>query len=70
MTDIYSDTLEDNIELNDIGFLMALTGSADINNYAIQKFKNHFGENGAFRLVTEEEKNDPTNNSPKWFKKQ
>ncbi len=62
MTDIYSDTLEDNIELNDIGFLMALTGSADINNYAIQKFKNHFGENGAFRLVTEEEKNDPTNN--------
>ena len=62
MTDIYSDALEDNIELNDIGFLMALTGSADINNYAIQKFKNHFGENGAFRLVTEEEKNDPTNN--------
>ena len=62
MTDIYSDTLEDNIELNDIGFLMALTGSADINNYAIQKFKNHFGENGAFRLVTEEEKNDPTKN--------
>ena len=61
-TDIYSDTLEDNIELNDIGFLMALTGSADINKYAIHKFKDHFGENGAFRLVTEEEKNDPTNN--------
>jgi len=62
MTDIYSDSLEDNIELNDIGFLMALTGSTDINKYAIHKFKNHFGENGAFRLVTEEEKNDPTNN--------
>ncbi len=61
-TDIYSDTLEDNIELNDIGFLMALTGSADINKFAIHKFKDHFGENGAFRLVTEEEKNDPTNN--------
>lgn len=61
-TDIYSDILEDNIELNDIGFLMALTGSADINKYAIHKFKDHFGENGAFRLVTEEEKNDPTNN--------
>ncbi len=61
-TDIYSDTLEDNIELNDIGFLMALTGSADINKYAIHKFKDHFGENGSFRLVTEEEKNDPTNN--------
>ena len=62
MTDIYSDSLEDNIELNDIGFLMALTASADINKYAIHKFKNHFGENGAFRLVTEEEKNDPTKN--------
>ena len=61
-TDIYSDSLEDNIELNDIGFLMALTGSADINKYAIYKFKDLFGENGAFRLVTEEEKNDPTNN--------
>ncbi len=61
-TDIYSDTLEDNIELNDIGYLMALTGSADINKYAIHKFKNHFGENGAFRLVTEDEKNDPENN--------
>ncbi len=61
-TDIYSDTLEDNIELNDIGFLMALTGSADINKYAIHKFKDHFGENGAFRLINEEEKNDPTNN--------
>jgi len=61
-TDIYSETLEDNIELNDIGFLMALTGSSDINNYAINKFKDHFGENGAFRLVTEDEKNDPENN--------
>jgi len=61
-TDIYSDNLEDNIELNDIGFLMALTGSSDINNYAINKFKEHFGENGAFRLVTEDEKNNPENN--------
>jgi len=61
-TDIYSETLEDNIELNDIGFLMALTGSSDINKYAINKFKDHFGENGAFRLVTENEKNDPENN--------
>ncbi len=60
--DIYSDTLKDNIELNDIGYLMALTGSSDINRIAIEKFKDDFGENGAFRLVTNEEKNDPTNN--------
>ena len=60
--DIYSDTLKDNIELNDIGYLMALTGSPDINRIAIEKFKDDFGENGAFRLVTNEEKNDPNNN--------
>ncbi len=61
-TNIYSDALTDNIELNDIGYLMALTGNADINKYAINKFRKHFGENGAFRLITEEEMNDATNN--------
>ncbi|MBT8184491.1 MAG: cation:proton antiporter [Eudoraea sp.] len=59
---IYSDTLTDNIELNDIGFLMALTGNSDINNYAINKFRKQFGENGAFRLVNADEMNDPQNN--------
>ena len=61
-TDIYSETLQDNIELNDVGFLMALTGSADINKYAINKFGQQFGENGSFRLITVDEMNDPTNN--------
>ena len=60
-TDIYSDSLADNIELNDIGYLMALTGSPDINKYAIQKFKERFGENGAFRLVTSKEMKDMSN---------
>ena len=57
-TNIYSDTLLDNIELNDIGYLMALTGSTDINKYAINKFRKQFGENGSFRLVTSDEMND------------
>ncbi len=61
-TDIYSETLMDNIELNDVGFLMALTGSSDINKYAINKFSEQFGENGSFRLITVEEMQDPTNN--------
>jgi NhaP-type Na+/H+ or K+/H+ antiporter len=61
-TNIYSDALTDNIELNDIGYLIALTGNADINKYSINKFRKQFGENGAFRLVTEEEMNDATNN--------
>ncbi|WP_406685277.1 cation:proton antiporter [Seonamhaeicola sp. MEBiC1930] len=58
-TDIYSVKLDDNIELNDIGFLMALTGSTAINDFAINKFSNQFGENGTFRLISAEEMNDP-----------
>ena len=61
-TNIYSETLIDNIELNDMGYLMALTGNPDINKYAIDKFSKQFGENGAFRLVTPEEMNDSSNN--------
>jgi len=59
---IYSDTLTDNIELNDVGYLMALTGNSDINRFAIEKFKNQFGENGAFRLVDTDEMSDPDRN--------
>jgi D-arabinose 1-dehydrogenase-like Zn-dependent alcohol dehydrogenase len=59
---IYSDTLTDNIELNDVGYLMALTGNSEINSYAINKFGNQFGENGSFRLISPEEMNDPENN--------
>ncbi len=62
--DIYSDILHDNIELSDVGFLMALTGSGDINNYVIEKFSEQFGESGTFRLVHRDEIHDP-NNSPK-----
>lgn len=59
---IYSDSLLDNIELNDVGYLMALTGNSDINKYAIEKFEKQFGENGSFRLVDSDEMNDPENN--------
>ncbi len=59
---IYSDTLSDNIELNDVGFLMALTGNSDINKYVINKFTKHFGENGSFRLITDDEMNNPESN--------
>ncbi len=59
---IYSDSLSDNIELNDVGYLMALTGNSDINNFAINKFQDQFGENGSFRLVTADEMSNPENN--------
>ncbi|EAR02845.1 cation:proton antiporter [Maribacter sp. HTCC2170] len=59
---IYSDALTDNIELNDVGYLMAMTGNAEINSYAINKFRNQFGENGAFRLVTSDEMKNSKDN--------
>lgn len=61
-TNIYSETLSDNIELNDVGYLMAMTGNSEINKYAINKFSKQFGENGSFRLVTTEEMNNPEKN--------
>ena len=59
VANIYSDTLTDNIELNDVGFLIALTGNTDINTFALNKFEKQFGENGAFRLASTEEINNP-----------
>lgn len=59
---IYEDEIFENIELNDIGFLLALTGSNTINQYALSKLKSVFGEEGAFRLISEEEMRDPNSN--------
>lgn len=56
---IYSEELTDNIELSDVGYLIAMTASSDINTTAIQRFEKQFGENGTFRLLTTEEKNNP-----------
>lgn len=50
--DIFSSELDDDIELNDIGYLISLTGSSSINSLAISRLKNQFGENGAFRIRT------------------
>ncbi|MFZ9030616.1 MAG: cell shape-determining protein [Bacteroidetes bacterium] len=57
--DIYSDTLMDNIELNDVGYLIAMTANSDINKFAIEKFRDQFGENGSFRILDSDEVGDP-----------
>ncbi len=62
VADIFSDDLQDNLELSDIGYLMALTGNTTINKKAIENFKEELGENGAFRVISPEEMNDPENN--------
>jgi len=59
---IYSDELLNNIELNDVGYLISLTASPEINKYAVDKFGEHFGENGIFRLVSTDEMLDPNDN--------
>ena len=60
--DIYAEDLDDNIELNDMGYLLALTGNSEINKYAINKFKKQFGESGTFRLITVDEMMDASKN--------
>lgn len=60
VANIYSDDLDNDIELSDVGYLMAMTGSSDINKFAIKRFKNQFGENGSYRLIAKEEMENPS----------
>ncbi|WP_299715942.1 sodium:proton antiporter [uncultured Tenacibaculum sp.] len=53
--DIYNDNLDDNVELNDVGYLIAMTGSDVINKYALERFSDIYGEMGAYRLATSRE---------------
>ncbi len=59
---VYKDEMDDNLELSNMGYILALTGSTDVNKYVINKYKNSFGENGAYRLVSVDEMNDSNNN--------
>ncbi len=52
---IYNDDLNDHIELLDVGYMLAMTGNADVNAFAVEKYGDVFGENGTFRLITPEE---------------
>ncbi len=62
--DIFADDLLEDIELNDIGYLLALTGSTTINNYAMAKFSPYFGEEGAFKLLSAKEMKEIENIDP------
>jgi NhaP-type Na+/H+ or K+/H+ antiporter len=55
VADIFSDTLTDNIELNDMGYLLAITGNAEINRMATEKLGSQFGEHGTFRVLSQDE---------------
>lgn len=59
---IYSDDLIDNIELSDVGYIMALTGNTSVNKKAIENFAKTFGEHGTYRVISSEEMEDPEQN--------
>ncbi|MBL4606061.1 MAG: sodium:proton antiporter [Flavobacteriaceae bacterium] len=52
---VYDDDLTDNIELNDVGYLIAMTGSDAVNKFALKNLTKVFGEHGAFRLASADE---------------
>ena len=52
---VYDDDLTDNIELNDVGYLLAISGSDAVNQHALQRFSTDFGEHGAYKLATSKE---------------
>src|SRR5690606_6148357 len=54
--DIYPESISNNIELNDVGYLISFTGNSDINKYAISNLGAQFGENGSYRLISSSEK--------------
>ncbi|SEE44173.1 NhaP-type Na+/H+ or K+/H+ antiporter [Tenacibaculum sp. MAR_2010_89] len=54
---VYDNELTDNIELNDVGYMIAMTGSDSINEYAMSNFSSIFGEQGSYRLANSKEVN-------------
>lgn len=53
--DIYDDDLTENIELNDVGYLIALTGSDMVNKHAVNNFSKDFGEHGTYKIASSKE---------------
>lgn len=64
---IYAEDLAADIELSDVGYLLALTGSAEVNKQAISRFGAVFGETGMFTLKTSQEEQDPYKEGVQWL---
>ncbi|MCB0546545.1 MAG: sodium:proton antiporter [Phaeodactylibacter sp.] len=64
LVNIYTDDLGEQFELLDMGYMVAMTSSADVNQYVVRKYQKIFGENGAFRLITPEELKKPRQEVP------
>ena len=64
---VYDDDLTDNIELNDVGYLLAITASDAVNKHALSTFSELFGEHGSFKLATSDEAKHATIEERKSF---
>lgn len=62
VADVYSDALSDDIEFSNIGYLLALTGNSQINEFAIERLGDQYGEHGSYRLVHTTEVKNPNQN--------
>ncbi len=49
---IYDENLTDNIELNDVGYLIALTANDSINIHTLNSFSKDFGEHGSYKIAS------------------
>ena len=67
VVNIYDDQIRDNIELNDVGYLIAITGNDSVNKYALNNFADIFGEHGAFRIASSIEVINATEDEKKKF---
>ena len=64
---IYDDELTDNIELNDVGYLIALTANDTVNKQALENFSQVFGEHGSFKIASSTEIIDATAEEKLYF---
>ncbi|HHM21486.1 MAG TPA: cell shape-determining protein [Bacteroidetes bacterium] len=62
---IYSDDLERNIELVDMGYLLAMTSSHPVNEFTVNRYRHILGEKGTFRLLSPEEMALPKEQLPR-----
>ena len=55
VANIYNTDLSERYELLDVGYMVALTSSDEVNAYALNRYEDIFGESGAYRLITVDE---------------
>jgi len=61
---IYDEKFTEDIPISDIGYVMALTASSEVNQFAIDHFGSSYGNKGSYRLLTYQEMQLPESQRP------